>query len=28
MVLVTLIGERQVKEGNEFVYTGPLSECK
>jgi uncharacterized protein (UPF0179 family) len=28
MVLVTLIGERQVKEGNEFVYSGPLSECK
>ena len=27
MVLVTLIGERQVKEGNEFVYTGPLSAC-
>ncbi|MFQ6128484.1 MAG: UPF0179 family protein [Thermoplasmata archaeon] len=28
MVLVTLIGEKQVKEGNEFVYSGPLSECK
>ncbi|MFQ6106966.1 MAG: UPF0179 family protein [Thermoplasmata archaeon] len=28
MVLVTLVGEKQVKEGNEFVYSGPLSECK
>lgn len=28
MVLVTLIGEKQVKEGNEFIYSGPLSECK
>jgi uncharacterized protein (UPF0179 family) len=28
MVLVTLVGEKQVKEGNEFVYSGPLSECR
>jgi uncharacterized protein (UPF0179 family) len=28
MVIVTLIGERQAKEGVEFVYRGPLTECK
>lgn len=28
MVFVTLIGEKQTKVGNEFVYTGFLSECK
>ncbi|MFQ5909671.1 MAG: UPF0179 family protein [Thermoplasmata archaeon] len=28
MVLVTLVGEKQVREGNEFVYSGPLSECR
>jgi len=28
MVNVTLIGERWAKEGNEFTYLGPCSECK
>jgi len=28
MVIVTLIGEKQAKEGNEFIYIGPLSECR
>ena len=28
MVLITLIGERQAQEGNEFIYNGPLPECK
>jgi uncharacterized protein (UPF0179 family) len=28
MVVVTLIGERQAKVGTEFVYRGPLTECK
>lgn len=27
-MLVTLVGEKQVKEGNEFIYLGPLTECK
>lgn len=27
-MLVTLVGERQVKEGNEFIYLGSLTECK
>lgn len=27
-MLVTLVGERQVKEGNEFIYMGPLTACK
>lgn len=27
-MLITLIGERQVKQGTEFVYRGPLTECK
>lgn len=25
---VTLIGEKQAKKGNEFIYRGPLSECR
>jgi hypothetical protein len=28
MVLVTLIGEKLAKEGEEFVYLGPNNECK
>jgi uncharacterized protein (UPF0179 family) len=28
MVLITLVGEKQAKEGYEFVYIGSLSECK
>lgn len=28
MVLVTVVGERQCKKGFEFVFGGPLSECK
>jgi uncharacterized protein (UPF0179 family) len=28
MVIVTLIGERQAKEGVVFVYRGPLTECR
>jgi len=28
MVIVTLVGEHQAKEGGEFVYRGPLTECK
>ncbi len=28
MVLITLIGSRQAKEGSRFVYMGPLGECK
>jgi len=28
MVIVTLIGERQAKEGVTFVYRGPLTECR
>jgi uncharacterized protein (UPF0179 family) len=27
-MLVTLVGERQVKEGNEFIYLGSLTDCK
>ncbi|MCK4445288.1 MAG: UPF0179 family protein [Thermoplasmata archaeon] len=26
--MVTLVGERQVKIGNEFIYLGPLMDCK
>ncbi len=26
--MVTLVGEKQVKEGNEFIYIGPLTDCK
>ncbi len=28
MVIVTLIGEHQAEEGNEFFYLGSLTECK
>jgi hypothetical protein len=28
MVLVTVVGEQQCRKGFEFVYTGPLSECR
>ncbi|MFA5772438.1 MAG: UPF0179 family protein [Thermoplasmata archaeon] len=28
MVLITLVGEKQAKEGYEFIYLGSLSECK
>lgn len=28
MVLVTLIGELQAKIGNEFIYLGPILNCK
>jgi len=28
MVLVTVVGEQQCKKGFEFVYVGPLSECR
>jgi hypothetical protein len=28
MVIITLIGEHQAKEGEEFVYRGPLTECR
>ena len=28
MVLVTLIGEKIAKKGNEFIYMGALPECK
>jgi len=28
MPLVTLIGEKLAKEGNEFVYLGPNNECR
>lgn len=27
-MLVTLVGDKQVKEGNEFIYVGPLTDCK
>jgi uncharacterized protein (UPF0179 family) len=27
-MLITLVGERQVKEGNEFIYLGSLTDCK
>jgi uncharacterized protein (UPF0179 family) len=27
-MLVTLVGNRQVEEGNEFIYLGSLTECK
>jgi uncharacterized protein (UPF0179 family) len=28
MVVITLIGEHQAKEGEAFVYRGPLTECR
>ena len=28
MVIITLIGEHQAREGVEFVYCGPLTECR
>jgi uncharacterized protein (UPF0179 family) len=28
MVVITLIGEHLAKEGEEFVYLGPLTECR
>ena len=28
MANVTLIGEKQAKKGNMFIYIGPLSECR
>ena len=28
MVIITLIGEHLAKEGEEFVYRGPLTECR
>jgi uncharacterized protein (UPF0179 family) len=28
MVLVTVVGERQCRKGFEFVFSGPLSECR
>ncbi len=28
MVVITLIGEHQAKEGEQFVYRGPLTECR
>ena len=28
MVVITLIGEHLAKEGDEFVYRGPLTECR
>lgn len=28
MVTITLIGEHQAKEGEQFVYMGPLTECR
>lgn len=28
MVIITLIGEHQAKDGDEFVYRGPLTECR
>ncbi len=28
MVMITLIGEHQAKKGKEFVYCGPLTECR
>lgn len=28
MVLVTVVGERQCRKGFEFVFGGPLSECR
>ncbi|UCH89039.1 MAG: UPF0179 family protein [Thermoplasmata archaeon] len=28
MANVTLIGEKQAKKGNEFIYFGPLPECR
>ena len=28
MPLVTLIGEKLAKEGNEFIYLGPQNDCK
>lgn len=28
MVLITLVGEKQATEGCEFIYMGPLSDCR
>ncbi len=28
MTLVTLLGKRQAKKGNEFTYGGPVSDCR
>jgi len=28
MVLITLVGEKQSTEGYEFIYMGPLSDCR
>ena len=28
MAIVTLIGERMAKKGNEFIYLGPSTDCK
>ena len=28
MVLVTVVGERQCRKGFEFVFSGPLAECR
>jgi uncharacterized protein len=28
MVIITLIGERQAKEGGKFIYRGPQTECR
>jgi uncharacterized protein (UPF0179 family) len=28
LVHVTLVGEKQAREGNVFVYTGPLMDCR
>ncbi|MFP4170521.1 MAG: UPF0179 family protein [Methanomassiliicoccales archaeon] len=28
MVTITLIGEHQAKQGEEFVYLGPLTDCR
>jgi len=28
MVIITLIGEHQAKEGHEFIYMGPTTECR
>lgn len=28
MVIITLVGELQAKKGEQFAYTGPISECR
>jgi uncharacterized protein (UPF0179 family) len=28
MVIITLIGERQAKQGYRFIYKGPLTDCR